>query len=114
MPTFVIYTNLPKSGIPDTFLKEASIFAATQLKKPESYVTVRVHPDQLMSHGGTPDICGSVEVYSIGSFGGDNKDHARAFTGFIEEHLHIPKDRFYVNFHELKRSDVSLAGNTFG
>ena len=58
------------------------------------YITVRVHPDQMMSHGGSTDPCGSVEVYSIGKLGPDvNPKHAKDIAEFIEEKLKIPKNR---------------------
>lgn len=36
MPTFAIYTNLPKDKIPGNFLLDASSFIAKRLGKPES------------------------------------------------------------------------------
>ncbi|KAK3084804.1 hypothetical protein FSP39_019346 [Pinctada imbricata] len=113
MPTFAIYTNLPKDKIPDGFVLNASKFLAEQLGKPEMYITMRVHPDQMMSHGGSTDPCGSVEVYSIGALGDKNPDHADKIATFIEDKLKIPKDRFYVTFVDLKREDVGLGGKTF-
>ena len=57
------------------------------------YVTVRIHPDQMMSHGGSTDACASVELYSIGALGEKNPEHSREIAAFIEEKLAISKDR---------------------
>ncbi|KAJ8312146.1 hypothetical protein KUTeg_009519 [Tegillarca granosa] len=109
MPTFVIYTNQPKSSIADDFLKEATSLIATRLGKPASFVTVRVHPDQMMSHGGTTDPCASVELYSIGKLGPDfNDEHAAEIGKFISAKLNVPIDRFYVTFVDLERCNVGL------
>ncbi|XP_052073223.1 macrophage migration inhibitory factor-like [Mytilus californianus] len=113
MPTFAIYTNLPKDKIPGSFILDASSFIAKRLGKPESYVTVRVHPDQMMSHGGSTDPCGSVELYSIGALGEKNKEHAKEIADFIEKTLGIAQDRFYVTFVDLERGNVGLNGKTF-
>ena len=113
MPTFAIYTNLTKEKIPPNFVLDASKFIAERLGKPESYVAVRVHPDQMMSHGGSTDLCGSVEVYSIGALGEKNSEHAVEVAAFIEKNLGIPKDRFYVTFVDLERNNIALNGKTF-
>nr|AYE92699.1 macrophage migration inhibitory factor [Sinohyriopsis cumingii] len=114
MPIFRIYTNTPKSEIPDGFLLQASHFIAKQLGKPESYVTVRIHPEQMMCHGGSTDPCASVELLSLGSLGPTNNEHAKAISDFIEKHLKIPRQRFFINFVDLDSSNIALGGKTFG
>jgi hypothetical protein len=47
----------------------------------------------MMSHGGSTDLCGSVEVYSIVALGEKNSEHAVEVAAFIEKNLGIPKDR---------------------
>ncbi|XP_011415194.2 macrophage migration inhibitory factor homolog [Magallana gigas] len=112
MPTFAVYTNLPNDKVPGDFLQQASAFLANQLGKPESYVTVRVHPGQMMTHGGSSDLCASVELYNI-TDGAKNKEHAAAIAKFVESKLSIPQNRFYVTFTNLRREDVALDGKTF-
>ncbi|KAK3585336.1 hypothetical protein CHS0354_004602 [Potamilus streckersoni] len=115
MPIFKIYTNTLKSEIPDGFLLEASSFIAKQLGKPESYVTVRVHPEQMMCHGGSTAPCASVELLSLGSLGPtNNNEHAKAISDFIEKQLKIPRKRFFINFVDLDASNIALGGETFG
>ncbi|XP_060076029.1 macrophage migration inhibitory factor-like [Ylistrum balloti] len=113
MPTFVVYTNLPTIPDADQFLRDASKFVADRLAKPEKFVTVRVHPNQLMSHGGSTDPCGSVELYSINLGTDKNNEHTKAIGDFIADKLTIPRDRFYVNFNSLERIDVGIDGKTF-
>ncbi|XP_033748511.1 macrophage migration inhibitory factor-like [Pecten maximus] len=113
MPTFAIYTNVPKPEDANKFLLDASKFISEKLGKPEKFVTVRFHPDQLMSHGGSTEPCGSVELYSIGLGTEKNNEHTKSIGEFIAEKLSIPKDRFYVNFIDLKRTDVGIDGKTF-
>lgn len=107
-----MYTNLPNDKVPGDFLQQASAFVAKQLGKPESYVTVRVHPGQMMTHGGSSDPCASVELYNI-TDGAKNKKHAEAIAEFVESKLSIPQNRFYVTFTNLSREDVALDGKTF-
>nr|AKN56918.1 macrophage migration inhibitory factor [Meretrix meretrix] len=114
MPTFNIFVSIPASEIPGDFIGEASKFIAKQLGKPESYVTVRVVPDQMMCHGGSRDPCGSVQVMSLGALGPQkNKDHSCAIGEFLEKKLNIKKDRFYITFFDIARTDCGYGGTTF-
>lgn len=57
-------------------------------------MTVRVHPDQMMSHGGTTEPCASIELYSIGKLGPDvNDEHTVEIGKFISEKLNVSQDR---------------------
>lgn len=60
------------------------------------YVTVRVHPGQMMTHGGSSDLCASVELYNI-TDGAKNKEHAAAIAKFVESKLSIPQNRYSVD-----------------
>jgi hypothetical protein len=42
-----------------------------------------IPPDQMMSHGGSTDLRGSVEVYNIGALGEKNSHHAVEVAAFI-------------------------------
>ncbi|XP_069136089.1 macrophage migration inhibitory factor-like [Argopecten irradians] len=113
MPTFAIYTNVSKPEDTEQFLKETSKFVSEILGKPEKFVTVRFHPDQLMTHGGSTDPCGSVELYSIGLKTEKTNEYTQAIGDFIANRLTIPRDRFYVNFSNLERNEVGIDGKTF-
>ncbi|KAK3595764.1 hypothetical protein CHS0354_025396 [Potamilus streckersoni] len=115
MPIFRIYTNILKCEIPDSFLFVATSFIAKLLEKPEPYVQVQVHAEQIMCHGGSTGPCASVELLSLGSLGpANNKEHAKAISDFIEKQLEIPRKRFFINFVDLDASNIALGGETFG
>lgn len=57
---------------------------------------MRVHPGQMMTHGGSSDPCASVELYNI-TDGAKNKKHAEAIAKFVESKLSIPKNRYFNN-----------------
>ena len=59
------------------------------------YVTIRVHPDQMMCHGGSTEPCASVELHSIGNIGPSvNKQLAKDVAEYIQQHLGIKGDRY--------------------
>ncbi|KAL4223994.1 hypothetical protein ACF0H5_017451 [Mactra antiquata] len=113
MPIFNVFTNLSKDKIPDFFLLDASKFIACLLGKPETYVTVRVVPDQMMSHGGSTEPCASVQLMSIGNLGDQNKCHSENIGSFLKEQLGIPNDRYYIIFTDVARNDCGYSGKTF-
>ncbi|XP_052830975.1 macrophage migration inhibitory factor isoform X2 [Octopus bimaculoides] len=78
------------------------------------YFTICVHPDLIMSHGGSTDPCAAVHVTSIGKLGPDvNKDHSKTIGSFIHETLNIPMDRFYIQFNDVPPASVGYNGTTF-
>uniref|UniRef100_T1J2R3 L-dopachrome isomerase n=1 Tax=Strigamia maritima TaxID=126957 RepID=T1J2R3_STRMM len=114
MPTFTLFTNIPKEKVPNTFLKETTLVLAKMLGKPESYCIVHVIPDQMMTMGGTSDPCGSATLMSIGKLGvNENKKHAACLYAHIEKYLGIPKDRLYITFKDEDMSNVGYEGTTF-
>ncbi|CAI9737628.1 Hypothetical predicted protein [Octopus vulgaris] len=114
MPILIINTNLPRAKIPQDFLSKATEMMSKQIGKPSKYFTICVHPDLIMSHGGSDDPCASVYVASIGKLGPDvNKDHSANIGSFIHETLKIPMDRFYIQFNDLLPSNVGYNGTTF-
>uniref|UniRef100_A0A8W8K680 L-dopachrome isomerase n=1 Tax=Magallana gigas TaxID=29159 RepID=A0A8W8K680_MAGGI len=74
-------------------------------------VTVRVHPDQMMTLGGTSDPCASVELCNI-SDGAKTKEDAVAIANFLENKLSIPQSRFYITFTKQSGKDISHGGKT--
>ncbi|CAL1535413.1 unnamed protein product [Lymnaea stagnalis] len=115
MPVLVVATNLKKDQIPENFLREATKLIAVELKKPESYVLVQVNPDQLMSFGGSQDPCANISLSSIGVVSDDkNRKMAPKLSNFIEQHLGIKQDRFYINVHDINRAWCIWNGSTFG
>jgi len=115
MPTFSISTNLTRDQISKDFISAASKLIASALGKPETYVLIHVNPGQLMSFGGTDEPCALISLGSIGGVGGDkNRNLAPKLSQFIEQHLGIKKDRFYINITDIDASTCGWNGGTFG
>uniref|UniRef100_A0A914D6N4 L-dopachrome isomerase n=1 Tax=Acrobeloides nanus TaxID=290746 RepID=A0A914D6N4_9BILA len=93
MPVLLINTNLPKSQVPDGFLLRASKEAARIIGKPETYISVVLKTDQLMTFSGTTEPCANVEVGSIGTFasGSNNQKVASEITELVHKELGIDK-----------------------
>ncbi|XP_059176219.1 macrophage migration inhibitory factor-like [Physella acuta] len=115
MPVFSIATNLKRDQIPENFVREASKFIASELKKPESYVLVQISPDQLMTFGGSDEPCANISLSSIGVVCADkNRKMASKLCQFIEQHLGIKQNRFYINVHDIDAAWCIWNGTTFG
>lgn len=114
MPTLQISTNVPKEKVTPEVLTTLSKMVAEMLGKSESYCMVHVIPDQLMTFGGTSDPCAAVLFCSLGKLGvEENKTYAAKLYPYLEKTLGIPPDRMYMNFHDLKTSEVGYKGTTF-
>ncbi|RZF41546.1 hypothetical protein LSTR_LSTR000260 [Laodelphax striatellus] len=114
MPLFRIETNVPKSKVPDDFLKTTSKLIAKVLSKPESYCAVLIVPEQMMSFGGSTEPTGQASLMSIGQLGvAQNKVISAALFKHIEETLGIPQNRMYITFTDSPTSVVGYQGTTF-
>uniref|UniRef100_A0A915BQX1 L-dopachrome isomerase n=1 Tax=Parascaris univalens TaxID=6257 RepID=A0A915BQX1_PARUN len=114
MPCFTINTNVPSDKIPQDFLKKTSALVAKSLSKPESYVAVRVNPDQQMTFGGSADPCAVCTLESIGAVGGSrNNSHAEKLYKHLNEALGIPKNRMYISFVDVDPTTMAYNGSTF-
>ncbi|XP_046335815.2 macrophage migration inhibitory factor-like [Haliotis rufescens] len=114
MPCFLLFTNLPASAIPKGFLLETSNVIAKAIRKPETYVMVRIHPDQMMSHGGTTDACANSELQSIGHMGKEeNIQMSKEISEFLQQKLGIDPKRNYIKFTKMERLEVGYGGTTF-
>ncbi|XP_054709936.1 macrophage migration inhibitory factor-like [Uloborus diversus] len=114
MPTFTINTNVPSEKVPSGFLKSTAELVADVLKKPISYVVVHIHPDQMMSWGGTSEPCAFATLGSIGSLGKkQNVAISERLFPHIKENLGINPDRMYINFVDYERANVGYSGTTF-
>ncbi|KAK0054125.1 macrophage migration inhibitory factor [Biomphalaria pfeifferi] len=114
MPVLSIATNLKRDQIPEDFIREASKFVASELKKPESYVLVQVLTDQIMSFGGTTEPCANITLGSIGVVSEDkNGKMAPKLCEFIQKKLGIKQNRFYINVNNIDPAWCIFDGNTF-
>lgn len=114
MPHFQIRTNVPKSSIPSTFLKETSTLIANMLGKPEGYCVVTAIPDQMMMFGGEDGPCAMAILMSIGKLGlSENKKYSKILSDHVEKHLGVSPSRMYIEFHDTPSSQVGYRGTTF-
>ncbi|VDN08205.1 unnamed protein product [Thelazia callipaeda] len=115
MPYLTIDTNVPREQVTVEFLKKASSTVAKALGKPESYVSVHVNSGQLMTFGGSTDPCAVCVLKSIGCVGGSvNNSHAEKLFSLLSADLKISKNRCYIEFVDIKASEMAFNGRTFG
>ncbi|XP_046561494.1 macrophage migration inhibitory factor-like isoform X2 [Haliotis rubra] len=115
MPCFILFTNVPASAIPKGFLSETTKVIAKAIRKPEAFITVRIHPGQMMTHGGTTDPCASSEMQAIGHISAaENAEMSRQISEFLKSKLQIDNRRNYIKFTDLPPHEVGYQGTTFG
>ncbi|CAN6344170.1 unnamed protein product [Urochloa humidicola] len=97
MPCLNVSTNVNLEGIDTSaILAEASKSVANIIGKPEA---------EPAAYG---------ELVSIGGLNPDvNKKLSAGIASILESKLSIPKSRFYLKFHDSKRSDFGWNGSTF-
>jgi phenylpyruvate tautomerase PptA (4-oxalocrotonate tautomerase family) len=104
MPLLRITTNqsVDQDDLP-ALLKHASTSAAEMLGKPERYVMVDFVFNPHMLFSGTSASLAYLELKSIGLPGDRTGDFSRVLCELIEEQLHIPADRVYIEFSSAER-----------
>jgi phenylpyruvate tautomerase len=114
MPWIHVKTSADSVKDQQTVLKELSAATAAIIGKPELYVMAGLeHNDMLMS--GTKDACAMVEIKSIGGLSSSVVGKLAAnISEILEKHLHIPKDRIYINFADIPAKSWAWNGETFG
>ena len=112
MPYFHIQTNV---DIPqqDALLKAASVEISKLLSKPESYVMVTVQSSVPMLFAGTSDPVALLTLKSIRLPTDKTKELSETLCLFMEEQLHISKERIYIDFVDLTGSMWGWNGRTF-
>ncbi|KAG9487428.1 macrophage migration inhibitory factor-like [Eleutherodactylus coqui] len=114
MPTFELFTNVPRDAIPETFLCSLTEQIAKATGKPAEYIAVHIMPDQMMSFGGTTEPCALCSLKSIGKIGGSqNKTYTNLLSDTLTKELHISPNRVYFNFVDLNPSNVGWNKSTF-
>ncbi|KQJ92614.1 macrophage migration inhibitory factor homolog isoform X2 [Brachypodium distachyon] len=115
MPCLNVSTNVNLDGVDTSaVLADASSAVATIIGKPEAYVMVVLKGSVPMAFGGTQEPAAYGELVSIGGLSPDvNKKLSAGIAAILESKLSIPKSRFYLKFHDSKRSDFGWNGTTF-
>lgn len=115
MPCLNVSTNVNLEGVDTSaVLADASSTVATIIGKPEAYVMVVLKGSVPMAFGGTQEPAAYGELVSIGGLNPDvNKKLSAGIASILESKLSISKSRFYLKFHDSKRSDFGWNGTTF-
>ncbi|GBP66478.1 Macrophage migration inhibitory factor [Eumeta japonica] len=83
------------------------------LKSRTSYTMVAVHPDVLMSFGGSDAPTAIARVVVIDRLGPEeNKKYCKVLFEFIEKELGVPQDRMFITFEEKLATDMGFRGTT--
>jgi len=114
MPLFQVTTNIPKSSVPSSYLKETTALLAKMLGKPESYCVASVIPDQMMMWGGEEGPCAIAVLMSIGKLGvQENKEYSRILSEHVQKQLGVSPDRMYIEFQDAQTSQLGYNRTTF-
>ncbi|GBP66480.1 Macrophage migration inhibitory factor [Eumeta japonica] len=97
MPQLIIETNIPRSKIPADFISKAIPLLAQTVNRDEKLTAVVIHPDVLMSFGGSDAPTAIARVVVIDRLGPEeNKKYCKVLFEFIEKELGVPQDRSVV------------------
>jgi len=82
--------------------------------KPETYVMGVLETASVIMSGKTGNAA-FVEIRSIGGLNGEvNRSLSEKVCSLLESHLHVPRDRVYINFFDISRENWGWNGKTFG
>lgn len=111
MPIFTVNTNL--SDVPVNFKSKAAALIAKSLNKPVSHIAIQVNSGQNISFGGTDEAAALCNLASVGSLSPDlNKQHSSVITGLIEETLHVSRNRTFICFTDVDKTNMGFSGTT--
>ncbi len=102
MPLLEISTNTPISNSHD-IAKQASTLVAEMLAKPESYVMVKIMPEQTLLFAGTNEPAAHVKLKSLGLPESNTNDFSSKICSFIHSQLNIDSARIYIEFSNPER-----------
>ncbi len=114
MPYLKIQTNMTlDSGIGDDLAAAASKTVAEKLGKSEDYVMVAVESGARMMFSGAKEPLAFLELKSIGLVAEQTEMLSAALCGLVENRLHIPPERIYIEFVAVERKMWGWKGGTF-
>jgi phenylpyruvate tautomerase PptA (4-oxalocrotonate tautomerase family) len=114
MPYFNIETNaiIDESSTQD-LTKKFSVFVSEMLGKPEQYVMISIRTEANLIFGGSDQLAAFVQLKSIGLPKERCAEFSEKICIIIDSELGIPKDRIFIDFHDLERSMFGWDGKTF-
>ena len=93
--------------------QQASKLAAEILGKPESYVMVKIQPEQALIFAGTDEPAAHVKLKSLGLAENSTADFSEKICSFISSQLNINSARIYIEFASPERHMWGWDGKTF-
>ncbi|MCB1232949.1 MAG: tautomerase family protein [Verrucomicrobiae bacterium] len=95
------------------FLHAASKLVAERLEKPESVVMTAIQQPQVMSLGGNDAPCAMIELSILAIDDSRIHDLYGALHAMAVQHLGLPGDRIFINFHDIPRGRWGCNGQVF-
>lgn len=112
MPLLEITTNTKIDNSQD-FAEQASALTAEILGKPESYVMVKIHPEQTLIFAGSDEPAAHVKLKSLGLPENRTTEFSASICTFINEQLDIDSARIYIEFTNPERHMWGWDNRTF-
>lgn len=92
---------------------QASSLAAKILGKPESYVMVKIKPEQTLIFAGSNAPAAHVMLKSLGLPENRTAEYSEKICSFLNETLNIDSGRIYIEFTSPERHMWGWNGGTF-
>ncbi|CAG0919917.1 unnamed protein product [Notodromas monacha] len=112
MPIVLLETNIPAANFDKDFPRKLANIVSETLSKPLKRISVRLDAGVTLCRNGTTDPTCNLHVTAIGV--GLNTDEgavqSAAFTNFLMEHLHLPKDKVFVYLYPIEACQVGMMG----
>ncbi len=112
MPLLQITTNTPIKDW-QAIGQLASKLTADMLSKPESYVMVKIKPEQALIFAGSSEPAAHVKLKSLGLPESDTAYFSEKICAFIESKLGISSARIYIEFANPERHMWGWDSKTF-
>lgn len=95
------------------YLHAASKVVAERLEKPESVVMTSIQQPQVMSLGGVDTPCAMIELSILAMDDSRLPALYAALHALTVQHLGLPGDRIFINFHDIPRGRWGCDGRLF-
>ena len=111
MPLLTVSTSI-EINEKKLFLKNCSRLVSKLTNKPEQYVMVRLFDQTAMYFNMDQSPSCFIDFKSIGAL--NPSEMSKEISTFISNEIGIPIDRVYVCFEDIRASNWSWKGKTFG
>jgi phenylpyruvate tautomerase PptA (4-oxalocrotonate tautomerase family) len=102
MPYIEISTNTSIANC-QTVAEQASKLTAELLGKPESYVMVKILPEQALIFAGSNEPAAHIKLKSLGLPENNTSDFSEKICSFMSTQLNVDSARMYIEFSNPER-----------